>query len=640
MDRAGPGVPAPPTRAARDAAALLAVGAGFAVLIAVGLTTLSGGRAAPQLGLPDPGPVTTFGLPAVRALSEVGMVAAIGGLLLATFLVPPRRTGDLDDVGYRGLRLASYASAAWAMAALAAVPLTVADTFGRPVADVLDIAVLAELVPRVPTAAAWAVTGLAALVVHLGSRAVSTWRPAVVVFGVAVFGPLPVAVTGHSGSGGSHDLATDSLVLHLLAAALWVGGLGAILALAAGRDRERAAALAVAVPRFSRLALICWVVLAVSGVVNAVVRLPTTELLTSTYGLLVLGKVAALVGLGLFGAAHRKRTVGPAARGDAGPLLRLAALEVLLMLATIGLAVGLSRTPPPAFATGPPSPVAELIGYDLAGPPTFARLTLDWRFDLLLGTCAIVVATLYLLGVRRLRRQGDRWPVGRSVAWIGGCAALLAATSSGIGRYAAAVFSLHMAQQMVLAILVPVLLVIGAPVTLALRALPRAGDDEAPGPREWLLSAVHSPALRLLTNPLVSLPLFVGCYYLLYFSDLFAWALPEHWAHVVMDVCFVAVGLLFFWPLIGVDHAPHRLGATARLGVLFTAVSLHALFGLLLVSTNTILGDAFYPSLALPWIPDPLLDQKIGGGVAWALGELPLLIVVIAVLARWARHEE
>src|SRR4029078_214720 len=140
---------------------------------------------------------------------------------------------------------------------------------------------------------------------------------------------------------------------------------------------------------------------------------------------------------------------------------------------------------------------------------------------LLFGTAAVVVAVLYVLGVRRLRRRGDGWPMGRTMAWLCGCAALLFTTSSGLGRYMPAMFSMHMVAHMMLSMLVPILLVLGAPVTMALRALPAAGRDDPPGPREWLLAALHSRVSRFLTHPIVATVIFVAGFYGLYFGGLF-----------------------------------------------------------------------------------------------------------------------
>ncbi len=630
----------PGTRGGAGIVGLVAVGAAVAALAAGVLTALVNGPAVAVPGLSGPGELVTVGLPVVRALSEVAMVLAIGALLLAAFLVPPQRSGYLDVAGYRGLRAASAASLVWAVAAALMVPLTVADALGRPLGEVLDAGLLAQAVPRLSTATAWTLTAVVALLVLAGSRTVLSWGWTVVVFGVALLGPLPVTLTGHSATGGAHDVATDSLVLHVVAASLWIGGLVAVLALAAARGPDRSGALATAVPRFSRTALICWLVVGVTGTVNALVRVAPADLLTTSYGLLVVGKVAALGVLGALGLAHRRRTVGAAAAGEVGALVRLGAAEVAIMLTTVGLAVALGRSEPPATGTAPPSRVEVLVGYDLTAPPTALRLALDWRFDLIFGSAAAVLALLYVLGVRRLRRRGDRWPVGRTVGWFCGCAALLVATSSGIGRYGPAMFSVHMAEHMILSMLVPILLVLGAPVTLALRALPPAGRANPPGPREWLLAGVHSPPARVLTHPLVALALFVGSYYALYFSDLFAAALPQHPAHVLMNVHFVLTGLLFFWPLIGVDPAPRRLPPAARLGIMFASVPFHAFFGVALMSSNTVIGESFYRALALPWVEDPLRDQQLGGGLAWASGEIPLLLVVIVMLVQWARIDD
>jgi cytochrome c oxidase assembly factor CtaG/putative copper export protein len=635
-----PAAPSPSTRPAAEVGWLAGVGGMIAVLVAAGLTALSGARPAAALGLPDPGTLTVIGLPAMRTVAQVCMVLTIGAMLLAAFLAPPQRSGYLDVAGYRALRAGSWTAAGWTVAALLMVPLSMADALGRPVGRLLDPGMILDLLPRLESATTWALTALVAVVVLVGCRTVLTWGWTAVLFGVALLGPLPVTFTGHSATGGAHDVASDSLVLHVYAASLWVGGLVAVLTLAAARGPDRLAALATAVPRFSRLALVCWLVVAATGVVNALVRIPLWALVGSTYGTLVLVKAGALLGLGGLGWLHRRSSVAPAARGEAGALLRLGGVEVLLMLATIGLAVALGRTAPPDTGAGAPSRTEVLIGYDLAGPPTFARLALDWRFDLIFGTAALVLAGAYLLGVRRLRRRGDRWATGRTVAWLAGCAALLVATSSGLGRYGPAMFSVHMGQHMILGMLVPILLVLGGPVTLALRAIPPAGRARPPGPREWLLATVHSPVARLLTHPLVALALFVGSYYVLYFSALFPAALPEHWAHKLMNLHFLLVGALFFWPIVGLDPAPRRLPPAARMGLVFASVPFHAFFGVAVMSANTALGGDFYRSLALPWVPDVLRDQQLGGGIAWAAGEIPLLIVVIALLIQWSRQDE
>ncbi|MBO0872590.1 MAG: bifunctional copper resistance protein CopD/cytochrome c oxidase assembly protein [Pseudonocardia sp.] len=618
---------------------LVLLGLLVAAFVAAGLTALSGARPLEALGLPDPGALTTYGLPVVRAVSEISAVLTVGALLLAGFLVAPEPNGYVSVPGYRALRAASYSAGAWTVAALLMVPLTVADSLGRPVTDVLAFGRLAAIVPQLEVATAWTLTAVFAVVVFAGCRVALSWGSAVVLLAIAVVGLLPVAATGHSAAGGAHDLATDSLMLHVVAAALWVGGLVAVLALA-GRRAEAAEHLPTAITRFSSLALVCWLVMAVSGVVNALVRIPLGDVFGTYYGALLLAKTGALLVLGGFGYVQRRHVVSATASGRRGALLRLGAVEVLVMLGTIGLAVALSRSAPPARGAVTPSRTEVVIGYDLSGPPTGWRLLLDWRFDLLFGTAAVVAAVAYLLGVRRLVRRGDTWPAGRTVGWLAGCAVMLLATSSGIGRYAPAMFSVHMAEHMMLSMLAPILLVLGAPVTLALRALRSGGADGPPGPREWLLSALHSRLAGVLTHPLLVLPLFVGTYYALYFSGLFAAALPSHPAHLLMLAHFLITGFLFFWPVVGVDPSPRRMAPVARLALVFASVPFHAFFGVALMSSHEVIGKEYYAGLALPWVPDLLADQRLGGGLAWASGEVPLLLVVIALVVQWSRIDE
>jgi cytochrome c oxidase assembly factor CtaG len=325
-------------------------------------------------------------------------------------------------------------------------------------------------------------------------------------------------------------------------------------------------------------------------------------------------------------------------RGGRAP----AAAAVLLAGAVVALLlrIVLSRRTPPRFLNGTDTPTDVLIGYDLPEPVSTASLLLDWRFNLIFGTGALLLAAGYLLAVRRLARRGDAWPVDRTAAWLAGCAVLLLATSSGVGRYAAGVFSVHMVAHMALTMLAPALLTLGGPVTLVLRALPPAGRGRPCGPREWIADAVSSSLVRSLTHPLPLLTLWVGSFYALYLTGLFDAAIEVHWGHQLMNLHFVLVGYLFLWPLAGADPAPARLPHLARLAVLLASMPFHAFFAIIVMSTSTVIGGDFYRQLSLPWLPDLLHDQQVGGGLAWATGELPMLLVIIALLVRWARDDE
>jgi putative copper resistance protein D len=616
---------------------LLSVGVVLAAVVAVGLIVLAGGTGYVIPGLTDPGLVTRYGITIVRVLAEASSVVCVGSLLLAAFLVPPQTSGTLAPEGYAALRTAGTAAWVWFVSAAASVVFTAADGAGRPVSELMSPQVLIELVDAIEQPKAWVFTALIALLLALGCRLALSWGWTTTLFFLAVAGLIPVAVTGHSASGGAHDLATNSLLYHLIAASLWVGGLIALLAL----GWRRGSHLSLAARRFSRLALVCWIVMAISGTVNALVRISLGALFTTDYGLLVVAKVVALLLLGVFGHQQRRRGVKALVEGGGGgQLVRLASVEVLIMFVTIGIAAALARTPPPQEVFTQPSNTELLIGYNLSGPPTVARLLFDWRFDLVYGTAALVLAALYIAGVRRLRKRGDTWPVGRMVSWLSGCFVLLLATSSGIGRYSPAMFSVHMGSHMLLSMVAPVLFVLGGPVTLALRALPTSGKNSPPGPREWLLAFVQSPVSKALTHPLVALALFVGSFYGLYFSGLFDSALQYHWAHLLMNAHFLLVGYIFYWPVIGVDPAPRRLPPLGRLGMMFGAMPFHAFFGVILMSMQTVIGETFYRGLKLPWVGDLLTDQRLGGGIAWASGEIPVLLVLIALLVQWARTDE
>jgi putative copper resistance protein D len=472
----------------------------------------------------------------------------------------------------------------------------------------------------------------------LTSRLVLRWSWTPLLLAGSVVTLLPLALTGHSSAGGSHDLATNSLLIHLVAASLWAGGLLAVV-IHALRGGEHAG---LATRRFSAIAVWCFAAMAVSGVVNALVRLTPPELLTTDYGRLVTAKLVALCLLGVVGWRQRRSTVDALqADPDApGALIRLGVIEAVIFALTFGIAVGLGRTPPPPPPVLRPTIPQVAIGYNLTGPPTVARVLFDWRFDLIFGSAAIIFAALYGAAVLRLRRRGDSWPPGRTLSWLLGCSVLLFATSSGVGRYMPAMFSMHMAAHMLLSMLTPILLVLGAPVTLALRALPAAGRDEPPSLREWLLAALHSRVSRLFTQPIVATVLFVAGFYGLYLGGLFDAAAGSHAGHVLMNVHFLVSGYLFYWVVIGVDPTPRPISPLAKVGVVFASLPLHAFFGVVLMSTQNVLAGNFYRSLQLSWHTDLLGDQRLGGAIAWAAGEVPLVIVMIALLIQWSRSDQ
>ncbi|WP_241384115.1 cytochrome c oxidase assembly protein [Rhodococcus sp. CH91] len=629
--------PAPTPTRGNPPALMILLGL-LAAIVAASVVALSAAQALVLLGIPDPGPLTTYGVPAVRAISEIATVITIGSLFFAAFLVPPQRNGVLDVGGYRAVRMAGVAATVWAVTAALMVPLTLSETSGSPLSEAIRPENLFQALGQVETAVAWAWTTVLALITALLIRLSVRWSWTPYLLLLSLVALMPVALTGHSSSGGSHDMATNSLVLHLVAASVWAGGLFALLvhSLRGGEYTDLAAR------RFSFVAGLAFAVMAVTGVINAAVRMSFGDLTTTTYGRVLLAKIVALIVLGVFGWAQRRRAL-PALEADPtsrSALVRFTAVEAFVLAATIGLAVGLGRTPPPPPASAPT--VQEVtLGYQLDVPPSFVSLFFgQWRFDLIFGTAALVLAVAYAIGLWTLRKRGDSWPVGRSIAWFSGCFVLLVATSSGVGMYSPAMFSVHMGAHMALSMLAPVLLALGGAMTLALRAFRPAGRNAPPGPREWILEFLHSPPSRFFTHPIVASVMFVGGFYALYLGGIFTTFIDSHSAHVLMNLHFLLSGYLFYWVVIGVDPSPRDLQPVTKLAMVFGSLPFHAFFGVTLMSMGTVMAESYYRGLALPWNYDLFADQKVGGSIAWSAGEIPLVLVMIALLVQWSRTDK
>jgi putative copper resistance protein D len=196
-------------------------------------------------------------------------------------------------------------------------------------------------------------------------------------------------------------------------------------------------------------------------------------------------------------------------------------------------------------------------------------------------------------------------------------------------------FSSHMVGHMLISMLVPVLLALGGPLTLALRALPAAGRANPPGPREWIVEFINNPLSRFLTHPIVASVQFVAGFYLIYFGGFYETLASEHLGHMFMNVHFLISGYLFYWVIIGVDAAPRHFSPFYKLMVLLGSLPFHAFFGIVLMNYKTVLAESWYSGIGLPWVPDLLQSQQVGGGVAWAAGEIPLFIVMLALAWQW-----
>ncbi|MCC3275172.1 bifunctional copper resistance protein CopD/cytochrome c oxidase assembly protein [Arthrobacter sp. zg-Y20] len=647
--------------------------AGALVFIALASALLfTGAAGASQLG--DPGALTRWALPAAKAVQNISMAAVIGSLLFAVAIVPKhlnfKRTRKSDTgraasaepehpAFTRTLTLASGAAILWTVSALAVMVFTYSDVSGLPLSAGSGYTDgLASFLTDFSTGRAWLAISIIAAVVTALTFGVRSLGMLAFTLILAVGALLPTALIGHSAGGDDHSAAVNSIGLHLLGVCLWIGGI-IVLAVV---SRQLGSITGVVLTRFSGLAGFAFALVFLSGVVNASLRITSLDQLGSRWGALVLTKAALTLLLGLLGLMHRRwiiprlagsnpaRTPGTAgatavagSKGDLSAqrvLWQLVAVELAIMGAVSGVAVALGRTAPPRSEELPTdaSPARILTGYDLPPELTSERYLTEWRPDWLWVAIIITLAVTYLISAVKLRRRGDKWPVLRTACWLIGLMALAYITSGAPAVYGMVLFSTHMLGHMALTMVVPLFLVLGAPVTLALKTLaPRR--DGTRGIREWILIGVHSRYSKIITNPIFAAVNFAGSIVIFYYSDLFGFALREHVGHELMVMHFLLTGYIFILTMIGIDPLPARAPYPLRLVILLATMAFHAFFGVAVMGGTALIQASYFGNMAREWGLSALADQQLGGSLMWGIGEIPTLFVAIGVAYQWSKSD-
>ncbi|GIJ49624.1 hypothetical protein Val02_65100 [Virgisporangium aliadipatigenens] len=629
---------------ARGPAAL--AGAGLAVAaaaLAAGLGYGGGARRTRLPGLPEPDGLTPWLLPTARLAMTVAAVSTVGFLLAATVLSPLHRPvpahrrapGDLrrglSPAAAHRLTVAGWSAASWCAFAIGALWLSAVDSAGRAQSP----SQLVSFAVTTTTGRALAAVVLLAAALFVACRVAATPSSAVAVLGLAVVTVLPPVFAGHAVSGRYPQLAASGMLLHVVPAVLWAGGLLA-LAVAA---RGPVAQLAAAVERFSVLAGACFAAVGVSGVLSAWIHLPDpASVFTSTYGLLVLTKVVVLVAIGGIGWWHRRATMPALRAGRRRTFLRLAGVEVLLFGAVFGTAMALSRTAPPnpmgSGHAGHTMPAGYLLlGYDLPPAPNVAALARFWLPEPLFLAVALTIFGCYCAGMWRLRRTGERWPFPRLVAMVAGCVVLVGATSTGLARYAPLLPGAHAARYVLVSVVAPLLLVLSAPGALARRVL-GTGDAEWPAPVGWIDAAARSRPVGLLTRPAVIGVAFAGAPAAVYLTGLYEAALRTPAVHLAVLCGGFALGCVFFTGTAGSGGLAARRSGGVRVAlVAFDGIMLCLVGGYLTV-VDVELAAAWFAEVQRPW--STMAGARYAGFALLVGGALALLAVVPAARRRAA----
>ncbi|MDU2597294.1 MAG: cytochrome c oxidase assembly protein, partial [Dermabacter sp.] len=636
------------------------VAGGLAGVLGLALTGEANGPLASTFGT-----ITNDLIIGVKCAEYLALALAFGYALTLSLFQPGsgrtrgHKSPRLSDVQDRQRRLAVLFTLGYAMLLALGTYLTYANARGSMSPQQLGYFIWRTDLGR---ATVWALVfallsaGIGALTRHLRGAG---WLIALLALSVFALGFL-----GHAGNSTDHLNAVNAMIAHLLGVLTWLGPLLVFLAEA---HRTDTATLATWLKRYSPWALFAILALVYSGIINAAIRLENpAQFVTTRYGWLVLLKALLTVAIAAIGYAQRRHALTPLVntstsvarsdrmKGTVGPahahveraarraFARLARVEVLIAAVILGASSALGRSEPPVPQYVPPETyrVLSLVGYE---PPSgeFSLLSLItvWQMDWMFTGVAALFAVLYLMGLARLRARGDHWPLSRTIFWLAGCLALFWVMSGGAAAFGRVRFDAHMTQHMALMVIVPPLLVLGAPVTMLSRAAtPRS--DGSRGMREWILAILHTRYAAVVSSPPIAGFLFAGSLVLFYFTPFFTWAMFEHVGHLLMTVHFLLAGYLFAWVIIGIDPAQKPINPVLKLVTLLVTLTFHAFFGIAVVSATWLIGGDWYTLLNMFPRAELERQQFAGGSIMWGISEVPTAFYALIAGIQWSRSEE
>ena len=576
-------------------------------------------------------PLISAGVTLSKFLNISASFAVVGTLLALAFLLLDTE-GKLSTSAKKLRSILQLSALLWLIGSVGTILFTLANILGQSFTAAFDLTVMRSFLTQVTLGQYFLFQTLISVVALLSAKKIQRINTTISLLVLSIIGIIFPVFQSHAASSGSHSLAIGSLVVHVVGLALWVGGIFALIFIDS-KDRI------IAVPRFSVLALWSAIAVVISGSANAWVRLDFKSAWQTTYALVVVAKIVLTIALLAMGYLHRKNlSKKPAINWVA--MARLIMVEAFIMVSALALGAWLSSNQAPIRKSDESAKSAlTLAGIETPPPPTLSRILFSYEPDALMIGLLVLAVALYIKGVIVLTKRGDKWPVGRTISFALGISVIDFATSGGLGLYANFAFSYHMAAHMFLGMIAPIGIVLGAPITLALRTLPQGRTSTERGVRGSLISALHSRLGRFYTNPLIALAIFDGSLFALYFTSLFGGMMQSHVGHFFMNFHFMLAGTLFFYVVVGIDPNPRKIPHLVKIVILFAAMSIHAFFSVALMSTTTLIDQGYFASLNTPWLGDLLADQNRGGAIGWAMGEIPILLALVATFIQWMRDD-
>lgn len=576
-----------------------------------------------ELGAMDRvGPAVLWSLPGAKLVFNLAAACTAGPLVLALFALSPTEPSH-----QKALRFAGYSAAVWALAAAVVTVANFQVIANLPLtSDGFASALLSFVSGQESGRAGLIATGIAAVTAVL-CFSVRRQSTVALTAALAFSGLIPLLLNSHAAGGADHADSTLSLFLHSGAAVVWLGGLAGLIWLRHSIPLDR---LGDVVRRYSTLALLAFIVLAVSGVLASWAALGSPEQLATPYGGIVLAKTATFLILGIFGALHRLRMVRRLEAPDqraARHFWFLVVVELGVMGAASGLAASLGRTATP---TSRGLGVAETV----PPAPSVASYLSQWELDPLWSVACVIGAFLYLAGVRRVYNAGGRWPALRTALWLTGIALLFYVTNGGVHVYQGYLFNAHVLTQMLLSAVVPLFLVLTSPLTLAERAV-RPRTDGSTGGLELIRSL--RPLLKAAAAaPYVPVLVVAGTLIAFYYSPLLDYAAQSQLGYGLTTVLALVSGCVCTAAL---TDSSSGVSLALRLGAVGGAALLYGVYGQALRTQAAGMEAPWEDVVSRPWGFLPFVDSTTAGPIMWIVGGGALAMTALVILWRPSAHD-